>query len=203
MLVTESFAFRDVSVWVPEGAPTAVLYCGDGQILAPWGADLDGVMIVGVHRVDDEETRIYEYSASFEPARFGVHESFLMNDVRSWVLSTFDVSLPPERTAMFGVSASGELAIALGLAHPDVFGAVLCASPGGGHQPAAPLPSSLPRCYFTGGTEEPWFYENAKRWADHLSAAGADVVITERNGNHGDPFWREELPLMVDWAFAS
>lgn len=201
MLITESFAFRDVSVWVPEGAPRALVLCGDGQILAPWGADLDDVMIVGVHRVDDEDERIYEYSPAFKPEVFAAHESFLMNDARSWVRSTFDVSLPRERRAMFGVSASGELAIALGLKYPDVIGAIFCASPGGGYQPGAPLPSPLPRCYFTGGTDEPWFYENAKRWADHLSDAGADVVVTERNGNHGDPFWRDELPLMVDWAF--
>jgi len=30
---------------------------------------------------------------------------------------------------------------------------------------------------------------------------GADVVMTERIGSHGGPFWREELPLMVAWAF--
>lgn len=31
--------------------------------------------------------------------------------------------------------------------------------------------------------------------------AGADVVMTERVGSHGDPFWRQEFPLMVAWAF--
>jgi ankyrin repeat protein len=34
-----------------------------------------------------------------------------------------------------------------------------------------------------------------------LAAAGADVVMTERAGGHGDAFWRDELPLMVAWAF--
>jgi hypothetical protein len=28
-----------------------------------------------------------------------------------------------------------------------------------------------------------------------------DVVTTERVGSHGDAFWREELPLMVAWAY--
>jgi hypothetical protein len=25
--------------------------------------------------------------------------------------------------------------------------------------------------------------------------------MTERVGSHGDAFWREELPLMMAWAF--
>jgi hypothetical protein len=31
--------------------------------------------------------------------------------------------------------------------------------------------------------------------------AEADVVITERPGDHGDPLWQAEFPLMVTWAF--
>jgi S-formylglutathione hydrolase FrmB len=53
----------------------------------------------------------------------------------------------------------------------------------------------------TAGTLEPFFLENATRWADALRGAGADVVMTERMGSHGDAFWQQELPLMVDWAF--
>src|ERR1700678_81418 len=104
---------------------------------------------------------------------------------------------PPHR----GVSAGGELALALGLRHPDIYGAVLCASPGAGYRPPAVMPSSLPRPYLVAGTLEPFFLENATRWADALRAAGADVVLTERVGSHGGAFWREEFPLMVAWAF--
>jgi len=59
----------------------------------------------------------------------------------------------------------------------------------------------LPRAYLVAGTLEPFFRENAARWAAALRDAGADVVMTERAGSHGDGFWREELPLMVAWAF--
>ena len=34
-----------------------------------------------------------------------------------------------------------------------------------------------------------------------LRDAGADVVMTERVGAHGDAFWFGEFPLMVAWAF--
>lgn len=102
---------------------------------------------------------------------------------------------------MFGASASGELALAIGLRHPDVYGAVFCASPGAGYRPPGVMPRSLPRTYLVAGTLEPFFHENATRWAVALRGADADVVMTERVGSHGDAFWREELPLMVAWAF--
>lgn len=89
----------------------------------------------------------------------------------------------------------------MGLRHPDVYGAVFCASPGAGYRPPAPMPDSLLRAYIVAGTLEPFFLENATRWADALRNAGRDVVVTERVGSHGDAFWREEFPLMVAWAF--
>jgi len=118
-----------------------------------------------------------------------------------WTGSRFGVAPPVDRTAVLGVSAGGELALALGLAHPDVYGSVLCASPGGGYRPPTRMPSSLPRAYLVAGTLEPFFLENATRWATALRDAGADVVMSERLGSHGDAFWREEFPLMVAWAF--
>ena len=63
------------------------------------------------------------------------------------------------------------------------------------------MPNPLPRTYLVAGTQEPFFLANAKRWADALRGAGADVVMTERVGSHGGAFWREEFPLMVAWAF--
>jgi len=160
-------------------------------------------MIVGAHRTDDEDemARLREYSPSLDEERFAAHESFFVDDVRSWVRSRFNVALPAERTAVCGVSASGELALAMGLRHPDVYGTVFCASPGGGYRPPAVMPTPLPRAYLVAGTLEPWFLENATRWADALRDADADVVMTERVGGHGGPFWQAEFPLMVAWAF--
>jgi enterochelin esterase-like enzyme len=158
-------------------------------------------MVVGVHRSADETVRLHEYSPRFDPERFAAHETFLVRDVRRWTQTRFAVALPPERTAVFGISASGELALALGLRHPHVFGAVFCASPGAGYPPPAAMPTRLPRTYIVAGTREPFFLENATRWATALRDAGAHVVMRERDGSHGDAFWRQELPLMVTWAF--
>jgi hypothetical protein len=63
------------------------------------------------------------------------------------------------------------------------------------------MPSSLPRTYLVAGTQEPFFLENAARWAAALRNAGADVVMSERIAGHDTAMWREEFPLMVGWAF--
>ena len=63
------------------------------------------------------------------------------------------------------------------------------------------MPGSIPRTYLVAGTLEPFFLENAARWADALRDAGADVVMHERPGSHGGAFWPDEVPLMVAWAF--
>jgi enterochelin esterase-like enzyme len=208
-LVTETFSYdggRQVTVYVPPVSPEAVVFAGDGQLISQWGgvlqaADVPPTMIVGTHRLDDEMARLREYSPVFDAERFEAHEKFFVEDVRQWTRSRFGVELTAERTAVFGVSAGGELALAMGLRHPYIYGAVFCASPGGGYRPPAVMPNSLPRTYLVAGTLEPFFLENATRWAVALRDAGADVVMTERNGSHGDAFWREEFPMMVVWAF--
>jgi enterochelin esterase-like enzyme len=197
---------RQVTVYVPLDPPEAIVFAGDGQRISKWGrllekADVPPTMIVGVHGLTDEMLRLHEYSPGFEPERFGAHEKFFVEDVRRWTESQFGVALRTERTAVFGVSAGGELALALGLRHPQVYGAVFCASPGGGYKPPDVMPSPLPRTYLVAGTQEPFFLENAKRWADALRDADAEVLMNERVGSHGGAFWREEFPLMVAWAF--
>jgi enterochelin esterase-like enzyme len=207
--VSETFDYeggRQVTVYVPPIPPEAVVFAGDGQRLAQWGrflaaADGPPTLIVGVHGLTDEQLRLQEYSPVFDAQRFAAHEQFFVADVRQWTASRFGGALPTERTAVFGASAGGELALALGLRHPDVYGAIFCASPGGGYQPSAALPSRIPRTYLVAGTHEPFFLANAARWAAALRAAGADVVMQERVGSHGGAFWRNEFPLMIAWAF--
>ena len=207
--VTETFDYdggRQVTVYVPPDQPDAVVFAGDGQMVSQWGrvleaADVPSTLIVGVHRSVDETLRLQEYSPGFDPERFAAHGKFFVEDVRRWTRSRFGIAMPAGRTAVLGVSAGGELALAQGLRHPDVYGAVFCASPGAGYRPPAVMPSPLPRAYFVAGTLEPFFHENATRWAVALREAGADVIMTERAGSHGGAFWQQEFPSMVAWAF--
>jgi enterochelin esterase-like enzyme len=210
-LVTEVLPYdggRPVTAYVPAAAPEAVVFAGDGRLIASWGealeaAGLPPTLIVGAHRPPDETLRLHEYSPALDPPRFAAHEKFFTEDVRRWAATRLGAELPAGRTAVFGVSAGAELALALGLRHPGLYGAVLGASPGAGYQPPAVLPGHLPRTYLTAGTEEPFFRANATRWADALRAAGGDVVLTERAGSHGGAFWKQEFPLRVEWALGT
>jgi enterochelin esterase-like enzyme len=208
-LITETLDYdggRGVTVYVPSKAAEAVVFAADGQRTEKWAELLEvtgvsSIMIVGVHGLVDEMPRIHEYSPGFQPERFAAHEKFFVADVPRWMQSRFGVAFTAERTAVFGASAGGELALALGLRHPKIYGAVLCASPGGGYKPPDVMPSPLPRTYIVAGTLEPFFLENAMRWANALRAAGAEVVMHQRVGKHGGKFWGAEFPLMVAWAF--
>src|SRR5689334_24780516 len=130
--VSETFDYdggRQVTVYVPPDPPEAVVFAGHGQRISQWGefleaADVDvpPTMIVGVHGLTDEQLRLQEYSPVFDAERFADHEQFFVEDVRQWIESRFGVALPAERTAVYGASAGGELALALGLRHPDIYG---------------------------------------------------------------------------------
>jgi pimeloyl-ACP methyl ester carboxylesterase len=190
-LVAEMFDYdggRQVTAYIPPDPPEAVIIAGDGQLIAQWGetletADVLSTMIIGAYRSDDEMLRFREYSLAFDPEQFAAHEKFFVEDVRGWAASHFELALPIERTAVFGVSAGGELALAMGVRHPDVYGAIFCASPGAGYRPPRDTPRPVPRTYLVAGTLEPFFLENATRWATALREADVDVVMTERVGS--------------------
>lgn len=210
-LVTETFEYdggRQVTVYLPPSRPQAIVLGGDGQLISRWGGYLEAAnapptMIVGAHRTDSEDVRLREYSPAFDAARFAAHERFFIHDVHEWVRSRFGVALPADRTGVSGVSASAEFSLAMGLQHPELFGTVFAASPGAGYRPPAVMPSALPRTYLTAGTFEPFFLDNATRWAEALRVAGADFVMSEQAGDHGDPFWQAEFVKMVGWAFGA
>ncbi len=211
-LVTETLGYdggRQVTVYVPTGPVKAVVFAADGgwhisrlsEVLELAG--VSSTMIVGVHGLPDDEGRLHEYVPGFNAERFAAHEEFFVGDVRRWVESRFGIALPAERTGVWGASLGGEFALAMGLGHPGVYGVVFSASPGAGYQPPDTFTGPLPRVYLVAGKQEQFFLDNAARWADALRNAAADVVMMQRDGEHGGAFWLEEFSLMVEWAFSN
>jgi pimeloyl-ACP methyl ester carboxylesterase len=160
-------------------------------------------MVVGSHGdlSDEMMARLHEYSPVFDAARFAAHEVFFTEDVPQWARSRFGIDVAPERTAVLGVSASAELALAMGVRHPERYRAVFCASPGAGYQPPNVMPDTMPPTYLVAGEDEQFFFDAAELWAVALRAAGVEMALEQRPGTHGGSFWWEELPLMVAWAF--
>jgi enterochelin esterase-like enzyme len=209
-LVTEAFGYDDgrlVSVLVPLERADSVVFVADGGwhvsalSEALHRAGRHSTLIVGVHGLSDDDGRLHEYVFGFDPARFASHETFFVHEVGQWVTTRFAVELRPESSAVWGASLGGEFALAMGIRHPDVFGSVLACSPGAGFRPSEVMPNPIPRVYLLAGDDEPFFLDNAKRWAAALRDNGATVVSKQRPGEHGGSFWAEEFPLMVEWAF--
>ena len=134
---TERFEYdggRQVTVYIPPTSPESIVFAGDGGWhISRLGEALEAAsapstMIVGVHGLADDNARLQEYSPAFDAERFAAHERFFAGDVRRWVQSRFGVGLPAERTAVWGASLGGELALAMGFRHPGIYGAVFSAS---------------------------------------------------------------------------
>jgi hypothetical protein len=208
-LITETFDYdggREVTVYLPPERPEAVVFAGDGQLISRWGgvveaAGVPSTMIVGAHRLADEMLRLQEYSPGFAPERFAAHERFLVETCAGGCRTRFGVARPAtvprcsvSRRAESSRSPS-DCGIRMSTARSSAPHLV------GGYRPPRIMPSVIPRTYLVAGTQEPFFLNNAARWAGSLRAAGADVLMTERHGSHGDAFWQEEFPLMVAWAF--
>jgi enterochelin esterase-like enzyme len=138
-------------VGVPPAPAEAVVFAGDGGWhISRLGGALDAAtgpptMVVGVRGLPHDDGRLKEYVPGFDESRFAAHDRFFVEDVRRRVRTRFGVALPAERTAVWGSSLGGELALAMGIRYPDTYGAVFSAPPGAGYKPPAEMPSSLPR----------------------------------------------------------
>ena len=177
--VTHSLPYdngRNATVYIPPLPPELIIYTGDGQSLPQYitaleaAADLSPTITFAAHRAEDETQRLHEYSPTLSPDRFAAHEKFFVEHIPAWARSRFKVSLSAKHTTVFGVCAGGELALAMGLRHPDKYGSVLCASPGGGYRPPDMMSSVLPRVYLVAGTLEPFLLENARQGAGYCVA---------------------------------
>jgi hypothetical protein len=101
-LVTETLDYdggREATVYVPPDRPSAVVFAGDGELIAQWGgvleaADVPPTIIVGVHRAADETSRLHEYAPRLDPVRFAAHQKFFVNDIRAWTTSRSGIALP-------------------------------------------------------------------------------------------------------------
>ncbi len=178
----------------------ALVFAGDGHLISRWSgsleaADVPSTMIVGVHRVPDEMLRLQEYSPGFEPGRFrGPREVLRRGECVDGCVGVSGSGCPPNcRRCSVSRRAGSWPSSPLGFGIQTSTARSSARRPAVATKPPGVMPRSLPRTYLVAGTLEPFFRDNATRWATALRDAGGDVAMTERVGSHGDTFWQEEL----------
>ena len=210
-LVTETFAYdggRAVTAYLPPEPPQAVVFAGDGQLIAQWGdfvaaAGGPPTMIVGVHRLADETLRLHEYSPGFDPERFAAHESVLRRG----------------RARTGRGRASGSRCRGSAPRSSASRRAESWRWPSGFAIRTSTAPCSAPRR--AGATGRPPCCRARCRAPTSSAGTRGALLLRERDplggraarcrrgrGDdrtgriaHGGAFWRAELPLMVTWAF--
>jgi hypothetical protein len=207
--ITETLEYdggRQVTAYVPAKQPEAIVF-----LPVTVNESLNGVVCLKAPRHRQRWSSAYTdrrmrpcVCTNILPSSIQLGSSHMRSS--SWMVFVVGLnrgwaSRCPRNGRLYWASPPGELALALGPRHPEVYGAIFCASPGAGYEPPAVMPNPPPRVYLVAGTQEPFFLMNATLWAEALRSAGADITMEQRVGTHGGMFCRDEFPRMLSWAF--
>jgi S-formylglutathione hydrolase FrmB len=156
----------------------------------------------------------------------GQSETYLLEDVRPFVIEHFGAASGPRAWAVGGLSEGGTCALVLSLRHPESFGSFADfggqAAPtiggddlhrlyGGdrgmllGHSPDHLLAERRPLDlggWFEVGTSDRGARAAARRLASLMVAAGGSACLVERSGIHNFTLWHDALRDTLPWLAA-
>ncbi len=119
---------------------------------------------------------------------------YLIRRLLPWARQEYPISDRREDVVLAGLSLGGLVALRTALEHPRQVGAVLSQSASlWSDDLSGPLATSDVRglrAYLEVGTQEWVLAEPNRRFADHLSGAGAEVRFVAYNGGHDYACWR-------------
>lgn len=193
------------------GSPGDWFRAGFADITANrWAATHNGAAPVLV--VPDENGSFVSDSECVDRPRARA-ETYVVADVRNFMIQTFDAPPEPGMWAIGGLSEGGTCALVLGLRHPDMFGAF--ADYSGDPAPTIGSPRTNLRLLFGGSVQEEQTYDPAALLTSHryplfgawfelgssdhslmaptmrlarlAAVAGADAHFVVRSGSH--TFW--------------
>jgi enterochelin esterase-like enzyme len=148
-------------------------------------------------------TRAQEYLPDINPARFRAHETFFVEELRTWAQSQFGASTKREDRVVNGFSNGGQFALQMALRHPDVYAHAVPISTAG--KTFSVTRSSLgvvPADFFlVAGTLEPYI-KQSRHFSTELQRAGARMKSTEWVSGHDVQVWIEILPTALEWVWA-
>lgn len=189
-----------------EGYEGAASYAGAIDYLIT-SENIPPLIVVGIDSgtmVNDVNVRGEEYVHGRNPERYAKHEIFFTQEVREWAEANYGASTERSERIIFGVSNGGLYAVAMGIAHPDLYGVIFPFSAGAGlgFEPLALEGLELPLfVYSTAGTLDPIFLQTTTEFAQAYEALGAETVFVERVAGHDDMMWREEFINALLWHF--
>ena len=147
--------------------------------------------------------RAQEYLPDVNPARFRAHETFFVEELRTWAQSQFGASTKREDRVVNGFSNGGQFALQMALRHPEVYAHAVPISTAG--KTFTLTRSSLglvPADFFlVAGTLEPYI-KQSRYFSGELQRAGARMKNTEWVSGHDVQVWIEILPAALEWFWA-
>ncbi len=206
---------RRLHVYLPPGHdrrdPARVLYATDGRVSAELieplilAGRIPPIVSVGVAfgEAPGVDRRAQEYLPGFHPERFEAHRRFFVEEVPAWAEAELGVTVSREGRGIFGVSNGAAFAAAMGVRHPELFGAVMAFSLGITGAAPAWGPGVAPRHYLCAGSLEEGFERSTRRWAEVVRAAGAEVLHRTWVSGHDPVMWDGELPKALERAYGS
>lgn len=148
-------------------------------------------------------TRAQEYLPDVNPARFKAHETFFVEELRTWAQSQFGASTKREDRVVNGFSNGGQFALQMALRHPEIYAHAVPISTAG--KTFTLTRSSLgvvPADFFlVAGTLEPYI-KQSRHFSSELQSAGARVKGNEWVSGHDVQVWIEILPAALEWFWA-
>jgi enterochelin esterase-like enzyme len=148
-------------------------------------------------------TRAQEYLPDVNPARFRAHETFFVEELRTWAETQFGASPKRQDRVVSGFSNGGQFALQMGLRHPDVYAHAMPVSLAGRTFPISRsalgvVPADF---FFIAGTLEPYI-KQSRFFSDELQRAGARVKSNEWVSGHDVQVWVEVLPSALEWFWS-
>ena len=154
-------------------------------------AKSDGLTIVDTHRLDDEMLWLHGYSPAFDALTVRGTREVFVGRRPPMAQSRFGVALPGERTAVFGVSASGRARARHGASlsrTSTMRSSVRRRAEATGRPPCCRNRSAR---YLVAGTRSRSFSRTRPAGTSHCATQARTLRLTERAGSHGNTFWKK------------
>lgn len=219
---------RPVQVWLPKaykekGEPAAVIYMHDGQNLfepssafagVDWKVDetiskmiknreLGPCIVVGI---PNSPNRMQELNLLTKTGK--AYAEFIINEVKPWVDSNFNVKTDPGSTVIMGSSMGGLMAFQMVCAYSQIFGLAGCLSSAFQRtysqifqqiKDTPKLPENI-RIYLDTGEYEPPITESFLQMMDMLKEKGfveGDNLLGyyDEKANHSEAAWARRLHI--------